>query len=149
MPLPVGALVAIDCEVEDLVERHCHAIVIGRVRDLQSSGRSSALANWHERYVAIDQDEDIALFCGDLRPGPAPEAEELTRTGIIAIGDLRVGHDLQVEMMKRAAVLVFYAIGTLAILYLALYAYVTLTGRQFTPGDPIHIFRNPDAPSYS
>jgi bacteriorhodopsin len=52
-------------------------------------------------------------------------------------------------MMKRVAIWAFYAIGTLAILYLVLFAYVTLTGRQFTPGDPIHIFRNPDAPSYS
>jgi len=70
VPLPVGALVAIDCEVEDLVECHCRAIVIGRVRDLQSSGRSSALANWHERYVAIDQDEDIALFAEISAPVP-------------------------------------------------------------------------------
>jgi hypothetical protein len=26
---------------------------------------------------------------------------------------------------------------------------VALTGHDFTPGDPIHIFRKPDAPSYS
>jgi hypothetical protein len=53
------------------------------------------------------------------------------------------------RLMKRIGIFAFYAIGMLAILYLALYAYVTFTGRQFTPGDPIHIFRNPDAPSYS
>ena len=51
--------------------------------------------------------------------------------------------------MKRAATWAFCAIGTLAILYLALYVYMTFTGRQFTPGDPIHIFRKPDAPLYS
>ena len=51
--------------------------------------------------------------------------------------------------MKRVGTWTFYAIGTLAILYLALYAYVTWTGRDFSPGDPIHIFRKPDAPSYS
>jgi hypothetical protein len=51
--------------------------------------------------------------------------------------------------MKRIGTIVFYAVGVLAILYLALYAYVTLTGREFVPGDPIHIFRKPDAPSYS
>ena len=51
--------------------------------------------------------------------------------------------------MKRVATWAFYAIGTLAILYLALYAYVTFTGREFEPGDPIHIFRKPDAPNYS
>jgi hypothetical protein len=51
--------------------------------------------------------------------------------------------------MKRLAVWAFYAIGTLAILYLALFAYAVFTGRQLQPGDPIRIFRNPDAPNYS
>lgn len=51
--------------------------------------------------------------------------------------------------MKRIATIAFYAIGTLAILYLALHAYAAFTGRTLKPGDPIHIFRNPDAPDYS
>ena len=51
--------------------------------------------------------------------------------------------------MKRAATIAFYVIGTLAILYLALYAYAVYKGRTLQPGDPIHIFRNPDAPDYS
>jgi hypothetical protein len=51
--------------------------------------------------------------------------------------------------MKRIGILAFYAVSTLAILYLALYAYAVYRGRDFTPGDPIHIFRNPAAPSYS
>ena len=51
--------------------------------------------------------------------------------------------------MKRLAVWAFYAIGTLAMIYLALYAYAAFTGRALQPGDPIHIFRNPDAPDYS
>jgi hypothetical protein len=50
---------------------------------------------------------------------------------------------------KRIGSWAFYAIGTLAILYIALYAYRAYTGRNLVPGDPIHIFRNPDAPSYS
>jgi flavin reductase (DIM6/NTAB) family NADH-FMN oxidoreductase RutF len=60
VPLLVGALAAIDCEVEDIVERHSHAIVIGRVLDLMVSPRTAALAYWQGRYVAIDQDEDAA-----------------------------------------------------------------------------------------
>jgi hypothetical protein len=51
--------------------------------------------------------------------------------------------------MKRIAALALYALGTLAVLYLALYAYAAFTGRELQPGDPIHIFRKPDAPSYS
>ncbi len=51
--------------------------------------------------------------------------------------------------MKRIAVWLFYGIGALAMLYLALYAYAMFTGRNLQPGDPIHIFRKPDAPDYS
>jgi hypothetical protein len=53
------------------------------------------------------------------------------------------------DLMKRIAVWAFYGIGALAILYLALYAYAAFTGRNLQPGDPIHIFRKPDAPNYS
>lgn len=56
---------------------------------------------------------------------------------------------LRADLMKRIATWVFYGIGALAIGYLALYAYAALTGRELQPGDPIHIFRKPDAPNYS
>jgi hypothetical protein len=45
--------------------------------------------------------------------------------------------------MKRAAAWALYAVGAVAVAYLALYAYVAFTGRTFEPGDPIHIFRKP------
>ena len=51
--------------------------------------------------------------------------------------------------MKRIAILVFYGVGALAILYLALFAYAAFTGRDLQPGDPIRIFRRPDARAYS
>jgi bacteriorhodopsin len=51
--------------------------------------------------------------------------------------------------MKRLAAFAFYAIGAIAMVYLALYAYSAFTGRQLQPGNPIHIFRKPDAPDYS
>ena len=51
--------------------------------------------------------------------------------------------------MKNVAIWLFYAVGALSMLYLALYAYAALTGRELMPGDPIHIFRKPDAPDYS
>jgi flavin reductase (DIM6/NTAB) family NADH-FMN oxidoreductase RutF len=59
-PLLAGALAAIDCEVEDIIERHSHGIVIGRVRHLQVASQGSALAYWRGKYVALDQDEDFA-----------------------------------------------------------------------------------------
>jgi flavin reductase (DIM6/NTAB) family NADH-FMN oxidoreductase RutF len=58
VPLLAGALAAIECEVEEIVERHSHAILIGRVLDLQVSSRTAALAYWQGQYVAIDRDED-------------------------------------------------------------------------------------------
>jgi len=60
VPLLTDALAVIDCEVEDVVERHSHAIVIGRVLDVAVSTRTAALAYWQGRYVAVDQDEDAA-----------------------------------------------------------------------------------------
>jgi hypothetical protein len=51
--------------------------------------------------------------------------------------------------MKRIAVWIFYAVGALAILYLGLYAYTAFTAHDLQPGDPIHIFRKPDARDYS
>jgi hypothetical protein len=51
--------------------------------------------------------------------------------------------------MKRLATWVLYAVGAIAIAYLALYAYAVFRGNDLQPGDPIRIFRKPDAPSYS
>lgn len=53
------------------------------------------------------------------------------------------------DLMQRVATWLVYAVGAIAVLYLALYAYAAFTGRDLQPGDPIHIFRKPDAPSYS
>jgi flavin reductase (DIM6/NTAB) family NADH-FMN oxidoreductase RutF len=70
VPLLAGALAAIDCEVEDVVERHSHAIVIGRVLDLQISSRTAALAYWQGQYVAIDQIEDALRLAEVSLPAP-------------------------------------------------------------------------------
>ena len=51
--------------------------------------------------------------------------------------------------MKRFAEWTVYVLGAVAIGYLALYAYATLTRPQLIPGEPIQIFRKPDAPKYS
>jgi hypothetical protein len=51
--------------------------------------------------------------------------------------------------MKRAAEWALYVVGGLAIAYLALYLYAAFTRPDFQPGDPIRIFRKPDAPNYS
>ena len=70
VPLLVGALAAIDCEAEDIIERHSHAIVIGRVLDLRLSSRTAALAYWQGQYVAIDQNEDAIRLAEVSLPVP-------------------------------------------------------------------------------
>jgi flavin reductase (DIM6/NTAB) family NADH-FMN oxidoreductase RutF len=70
VPLLAGALAAIDCEVEDIVERHSHAVVIGRVWDMRLSSRTAALAYWQGQYVAIDQNEDAVRLAEVSLPVP-------------------------------------------------------------------------------
>ena len=70
VPLLSGALAAIECEIEEIIERHSHAVVIGRVLDLQLSGRSAALAYWQGQYLAIDRDEDAILLAEVSVPLP-------------------------------------------------------------------------------
>ncbi|MEY9280108.1 flavin reductase (DIM6/NTAB) family NADH-FMN oxidoreductase RutF [Bradyrhizobium yuanmingense] len=85
VPLLVGALSAFDCEVEEIVERHSHGIVIGRVRDIRSSTRTAALAYWHGQYVAVDQDEDAARLADVSLPARGP-ARHLIADGSLAQG---------------------------------------------------------------
>src|SRR3954469_24599145 len=70
VPLLVGALAAIECGVEEIIERHSHAIVIGRVLDLQLSTRTAALAYWQGQYVAIDRDEEAVRLAEVSVPSP-------------------------------------------------------------------------------
>ena len=70
VPLLADALAAIDCEVEDIVERHSHAIVIGRPLDMLVSPRTAALAYWQGQYVAIDHNEDAIRLAEVSLPAP-------------------------------------------------------------------------------
>lgn len=70
VPLLADALAAIDCEVEDIIERHSHAIIIGRVLDVTVSPRTAALAYWQVQYVAIDRDEDALRLAEVSVPVP-------------------------------------------------------------------------------
>lgn len=58
--LLAGALAALECEAEDVIERHSHAIIIGRVLHVRLSQHSAALAYWQGGYVAIDRGDDMA-----------------------------------------------------------------------------------------
>lgn len=52
-PVLADALAALDCVVEDIVERHTHAIVIGAVQAVRTSGAKSALLHWRSRFELL------------------------------------------------------------------------------------------------
>ncbi len=52
-PILEGALAAVDCEVEELIERHSHVIVLGRVVAVRNSAKASALAYWRGDYESL------------------------------------------------------------------------------------------------
>jgi flavin reductase (DIM6/NTAB) family NADH-FMN oxidoreductase RutF len=53
VPLLPGTLAAIDCDVEQVIERHSHAIVVGRVVAFERGGGNGALAYWDGQYIDI------------------------------------------------------------------------------------------------
>jgi flavin reductase (DIM6/NTAB) family NADH-FMN oxidoreductase RutF len=51
--LLVGAPVAFDCTVEEMIGRATHTILIGRVRAIRTTPGAGALIYWHGSYRAI------------------------------------------------------------------------------------------------
>lgn len=52
-PILADALAAIDCRVEEIIERHTHAIVIGAVQAVRVSGDQPALLHWRSRFEQL------------------------------------------------------------------------------------------------
>ncbi|MDO9712669.1 flavin reductase family protein [Paracraurococcus lichenis] len=52
-PILADAMVAVDCEVEELIERHTHGIVIGRVRAVSTVREEQALVYLRGAYAAL------------------------------------------------------------------------------------------------
>lgn len=52
-PLLADAIVAFDCAVEELIERHSHGIVIGRVRGITPVREAEALIYLRGRYAGL------------------------------------------------------------------------------------------------
>lgn len=53
-PLLVGAAVALDCEIEDMIEKSTHTILVGEVRSIQISEESGALIYWRGGYRPLE-----------------------------------------------------------------------------------------------
>jgi len=60
-PALVGALAVIDAEIEDIIERHSHALLIGRVKAVEADQNAGALLYWrgaYERFQGSPQAAD-------------------------------------------------------------------------------------------
>ncbi|TDR85270.1 flavin reductase family protein [Enterovirga rhinocerotis] len=55
-PILKGALAALDCEVDEVIVRHSHAIVIGGVAAARIGEASAPLVYWQGRYVEFTHD---------------------------------------------------------------------------------------------
>jgi flavin reductase (DIM6/NTAB) family NADH-FMN oxidoreductase RutF len=65
------ALAVVDCELEELIERHSHAIAIGRVVAMQTRGVGDALRYWRGDYHCLplaNQEQAAAQWAPILKP---------------------------------------------------------------------------------
>jgi flavin reductase (DIM6/NTAB) family NADH-FMN oxidoreductase RutF len=61
------ALAAFDCEIEEIIERHTHAIIIGRVVAARHRNVGDTLVYWRGDYHGL---EDRSLDAGHVHWGP-------------------------------------------------------------------------------
>jgi flavin reductase (DIM6/NTAB) family NADH-FMN oxidoreductase RutF len=62
VPLLGKSLAVVECEVEEIIERHSHGIIVGRLSSMELSHRLSGLVYWNGQYVEVDQDTDWGLL---------------------------------------------------------------------------------------
>lgn len=62
VPLLQRAHATIACEVDEILERYDHAIIVGRPDAIDLSPHLSSLLYWNEQYVEVDRDVDLNLL---------------------------------------------------------------------------------------
>jgi flavin reductase (DIM6/NTAB) family NADH-FMN oxidoreductase RutF len=62
VPLLTKSLATVECHAEEIIERHSHAIIVGRLLVMETSHRLSGLVYWNGQYVEIDHDTDLDLL---------------------------------------------------------------------------------------
>ncbi len=61
-PLLQRSLAMVECQVEEIIERHSHGIIVGRLSSMELSHRLSGLTYWNGQYVQIDHEADLDLL---------------------------------------------------------------------------------------
>jgi flavin reductase (DIM6/NTAB) family NADH-FMN oxidoreductase RutF len=62
VPLLGHSLATIECQVEEIIERHSHGIVVGSLLSFELSSRLSGLVYWNGQYIEINPDSDLDLL---------------------------------------------------------------------------------------
>ena len=62
VPLLGSSVAALECQVEEIIERYSQGIIVGRILSMELSHRLSSLAYWNGQYVEIDRDTDWDLL---------------------------------------------------------------------------------------
>jgi flavin reductase (DIM6/NTAB) family NADH-FMN oxidoreductase RutF len=70
--LLADAIAAFECETEEIIERHSHAIVIGRVRLATHKSADNALLYWRGAYDSIGWSADEISRAIGVTPAPVP-----------------------------------------------------------------------------
>jgi flavin reductase (DIM6/NTAB) family NADH-FMN oxidoreductase RutF len=59
IPLLGKSLAAAECEVEEIIERYSHGIIVGRLLNVKLSDQLSGLIYWNGKYVEVDHASDL------------------------------------------------------------------------------------------
>lgn len=62
VPLLGRSLATIECQVEEIIERHSHGIIVGSLLSFELAPRLSGLVYWNGQYIEIDPDGDLDLL---------------------------------------------------------------------------------------
>jgi flavin reductase (DIM6/NTAB) family NADH-FMN oxidoreductase RutF len=62
LPLLSHSLAAVECRVEEIIERHSHGIVLGSLVNVEVSKELSSLIYWNGKYIEIAHDHDLDLL---------------------------------------------------------------------------------------
>lgn len=62
VPLLGNSLASIECQVEEIIERHSHGIIVGSILSFELSPQLSGLVYWNGQYIEIKHDVDLGLL---------------------------------------------------------------------------------------
>lgn len=62
VPLLGNSLATVECQVEEIIERYSHGIIVGSILSFELSSQLSGLVYWNGQYIEIKHDVDLDLL---------------------------------------------------------------------------------------